>query len=125
MTYTLDKASLLYVPPLVYLFWVFILVPTVGFLMNPKDVIDSLKGKHISFLKPILFSGLGYIFYNICTFYAYTVGGEVGRIDAINNSQVFLIILFEYFALKHSKGMARKLVTAVIAYAGVLILGLF
>ncbi len=125
INYSLDKGALLHVNPLIYLFWVFILVAIAGFILGPKDVITSVKGKRISFLKPILFSGLGYVVYNLCTFYAYTYGGEVGRIDAINNSQVFLIILFEYIVLKHTTDMKRKLITALVAYIGIVILGLF
>lgn len=124
INYTLDKGSLMYVHPLVYLFWVFLFVALLGFLLGPRDVLSCLKGKNFTILKPIIASGFGYVLYNVCTFFAYTYGGEVGRIDAINNSQVFLIILFEYFILKHSKGMGRKLLTAAIAYTGVVILGL-
>ncbi len=125
VTYTLDKSIMIFVPPLVYIFWTFFFVSIVQFLMGPRDVLSSLKDKNLNSYKPILFSSLGYVMYNFLTFTAYNYGGEVGRIDAINNSQVFLIILFEYFILKHTKGMKRKIITAAIAYSGVIILGLF
>lgn len=125
VTYTLDKSITQFVPPLIYILWTFFFVSVVEFLMGPREVLKSLKGKPFLFFKPILLSSLGYGIYNFLTFTAYNFGGEVGRIDAINNSQVFLIILFEYFILRHTKGMKRKLITAAIAYTGVVTLGLF
>ncbi len=53
---------------------------------------------------------------------SYGRGGEVGRIDAINNSQVVLIILFEYFILKHTKGTFKKIFAAVLVVLGIYIL---
>ncbi len=125
ITYTLDKSILLHVPAIIYIFWAFFLVSLFGFLFNPRNVLHSLKGKQITAFKPIVFSGFGYFLYNFFTFTAYKLGGEVGRIDAINNSQVFLIILFEFLILKHKTSFKRKLLTAVIAYIGVFILGAY
>lgn len=124
VAYTLDKSISLKVDPLIYIFWAFFLVALFGFLFNPKDVLSSVRGRTFSDYKPIIFSGFGYFFYNLSTFFAYRFGGEVGKIDAINNSQVFLIILFEFFILKHTKSIVLKLSTAVIAAIGVIILGM-
>ena len=123
--YTIDKSILQTINPLVYILWAFFLVSLWGFLFNPKQVISSVKSKPMSALIPVVISGVGYFLYNFFTFSAYRLGGEVGRIDAINNSQVFLIILFEYFVLNHSSSIKRKLITAVIAYAGVFLLGFY
>lgn len=123
ITYTVDKSIVVQINPIIYIFWAFFLVSVFGFLFKPTEVISSIKGKRISDFKLIFISGVGYFLYNFLTFTAYVFGGEVGRIDAINNSQVFLIILFEYFILKHKSSIIRKLVTAMIAFIGVLILG--
>ncbi|MBI2414590.1 EamA family transporter [candidate division WWE3 bacterium] len=123
LSYTLDKRVIFDVHPAIYLFWVCLLVALFGFLINSKVVVESIKSARFFHYKPIVLSGVGYLIYNFCTFMAYSVGGEVGRIDAINNSQVFLIILFEYFIYKHKDGVARKFITAGIAFSGVLILG--
>ncbi len=125
VTYSLDKSILITgIHPLIYVFWAFMLVPVFGFLFSIKEVITNLQGKKLTDFKSIYISGFGYFIYNLCTFFAYRLGGEVGRIDAINNSQIFLIILFEYFILKHQDALLRKIVTAAIAYTGVVILGL-
>lgn len=123
ITYTLDKKILLDIHPLIYIFWAFLLISLWGFVMYSRSVISSMKGKKLSLYKPILFSGAGYFLYNLFAFNAYRAGGEVGRVDAINNSQIFLIILFEYFVLKNTKGTFRKAFSAALAVLGVFILG--
>lgn len=123
ISYTLDKSIVSNINPIVYIFWAFFLVALFGFLLNPKEVILSVRGKTLSAFKAILFSGVGYFLYNLLTFNAYVLGGEVGRIDAINNTQIFLIILFEYLILKQKESLGRKLLTALIAFAGILLLG--
>jgi len=124
ITYTIDKSVVAEIEPLIYIFWAFILVSLLGFLFNPRDVINSVRGKSFNSFLPIFVSGLGYFLYNLFTFTAYKLGGEVGKIDAINNSQVFLIILFEFFVLKNTKSVWLKLSTAIIAATGVILLGL-
>ncbi len=121
--YALDKSIVADIHPLVYIFWSFAMIAVWGFILGGKSVVGSLKGKELSSLKPIAISGVGYFLYNFFTFTAYTFGGEVGRVDAINNAQIFLIIIFEFFILKHTKGTARKLLSAGLAIAGILILG--
>ncbi len=89
-----------------------------------SSVINDIKTASLRSFKPIVISGIGYFLYNLATFFAYTYGGEVGRVDAINNSQVFLIILVEFFIFKQKDGLMRKLITAAVALTGVFILGL-
>lgn len=123
IAYTLDKSIATTVHPLVYL-WVGYFLTALGiFLSGPKDVVKSASGKPFKVFWPVIVSGLAYFFHNGSTLLAYNFGGEVGRIDAINNTQVFLIILFEFFILKEKSALAKKLVTAAIAFAGVVILG--
>lgn len=123
ITYTFDKMVILEIHPIVYLFWSYLFVVFLSYVQAPKAVNSAIKSLRIVDIRNVLISGAGYFVFNICTFFAYSVGGEVGRVDAINNTQVFLIILAEYFILKQRDGMVRKLVTACIAIAGVFILG--
>ena len=123
ITYTIDKFVVLNSHPLIYMFWAFLFVAIFGFLISPRSVIRSTKASKANDFKPVLLSGVGYLFYNLFTFSAYSMGGEVGRVDAINNSQVFIVILVEYFIFKHTKGTVRKLLTAIVAGIGVAILG--
>ncbi len=124
IVYTLEKDIMSHVHPLAYLFWAFLMIVVWGVIFGGKEVIRSVKGKGLRSYVPIVASGFGYLLFNMLTYFAYTFGGEVGRVDAINNSQVFLIILFEFFVLKHTEGTARKLTSAAMAILGVIILGL-
>lgn len=121
--FTLDKYIVLQIHPLIYIFWASGFLSIFGFILKPKDIIKTINTSHVQVYKVLTFSAVGYFLYNLATFTAYTIGGEVGRVDAINNSQVFLVILFEYFILKRTGGTFRKIITAIVALAGVYILG--
>ena len=123
IVYTLDKGIVFHVNPLIYIMWTFVLISFWAFLLKPKEIISAVNIKKITNFKFILISAFFYFIFNIATFNPYVFGGEVGKIDAINNSQVFLIILFEFFILKHRQSIGRKLITAVIAYSGIVLLG--
>ncbi len=125
ITYTFDKIIVTDINPVIYVFWAFSLVSLFGFLLYRKTVITTLKKTKFKNYYPIIISGTGYFLYNLFTFNAYVAGGEVGRVDAINNSQIFLIILVEYFVFKHKQSIGRKLMAAGIAFTGVFILGFF
>lgn len=123
--FTLDKSILQSVSTPVYMFWTFLGASLFGFLFHPKSVLTSLKGKGFEAYRLIIVSGLCYFAYNALTFTAYTIGGEVGKVDAINNTTVFWIILFEYFILMHKVSIKKKLAAAILAYIGVALLGFF
>lgn len=125
LTYSLDKFIVNKIEPLIYIFWGFIFVSLFAFIQSPRKIYKEVKASNIRDYAPIFISGVGYFIYNICTFYAYRLGGEVGKIDAINNSQIFLIILFEYIIFKHTQGVFRKIAFALIAFIGIFILGNF
>lgn len=121
--YFLDKSIVLEIHPLIYIFWSFLMISVWGFIFNIKDFIDSVKIKKINDYKFIIFSAIGYFLFNLFTFMSYSYGGEVGRVDAINNSQIFLVILFEFLILRQKEGLARKIFTSLLAVVGVCILG--
>jgi len=123
MTYTIDKFVVKDITPLVYLFWSFLLTSIIVISFNTKRILKHASNLREEGIKYLFLSAFGYMIYNLCTFIAYTKGGEVGRVDAINNAQVFSIILFEYIFLKQRKDIWKKLITATIAFAGILLLG--
>jgi drug/metabolite transporter (DMT)-like permease len=123
ISYTLDKSIVTQINPLLYIFVGFLLSAITSFLFGPFKVIDSIKNKPLKSFRPIVLSGLGYFLFNLFTYLSYLYGGEVGRVDAINNTSVFLIILFEFFVLKETTSLGKKIITALIAFAGVAVLG--
>lgn len=122
--YTLDKAAVLNINPLLYLGITTGLMAIIQIIIAPKTIIDTLKNTNILATKFLLASSLFYILYNSVTFYSYTYGGEVGKIDALNNSQVFLIIFLEMIFLKQKDELLRKFFAASLMIIGVLILGM-
>lgn len=124
VSYVIDKSIILNIDPIIYMFWIFLFISIWSFLFDIKGACNLLKIKSMDSYWSIVISGIGYFLFNLFTFSAYKIGGEVGRIDAINNSQIFLIILFEFFILKHTKGTARKIFSAGLAILGIFILGL-
>lgn len=124
-TYSLDKLIVADIQPIIYMFWSFFIASMLLYITSFKETTKELKKFTKNNFKPIIVSACGYFIYNFCTFTAYTVGGEVGRVDAINNSQIFLIIMFEYLILKQKDDLWRKILTAAIAFTGVYILGYF
>lgn len=121
--FTLDKSITMHVEPVVYVFWSFILVAIFGFLLRPREVVKSVREVGYHGLTPIVISGVGYFLYNILTFSAYRAGGDVGSVDAINNTVVFLVIGFEFLIMRRRHSLWRKLLTALLACLGVAMLG--
>lgn len=122
--YIFDKQIVLQVGPLVYMFWVFFLAGVWGFLFSPRLVMSTLQKTERNNYLLIVFSGITYFIFNILCFSAYIFGGEVGKIDAINNTQTFFIILVEYFIFRNTLSVKRKIWSAVIAYIGVILLAI-
>jgi drug/metabolite transporter (DMT)-like permease len=125
VVYGFDKFFVIKTHPLIYMFWAFLLIAVFGTLLGPITVFSDIKGRKLSDFKPILLSGFGYSLFNLFTFFSYKMGGEIGRVDAINNAQTFIIIGVEFLVFKNTKGLARKVITALVAFSGVLILGFY
>ncbi|MEK7646509.1 MAG: EamA family transporter [Patescibacteria group bacterium] len=123
--FVIDKGTVATITPAVYVFWLFLLSAFLCFMSNPKEVVVSIRNESFPTFKIIILTNICFLLYNLLTYTAYTAGGEVGKVDAINSSQIFLIILFEYFILKHKGSIGRKLLAATIAFAGVLIIGVY
>jgi drug/metabolite transporter (DMT)-like permease len=122
VTYVLDKKIVLATHPVTYMVWAFLLVALCGALQDSRGTLRALKLVTRRDLAAVAASGLGYFVYNFCTFSAYAAGGEVGRVDAINNSQVFLIISVEYLLYRQRTGVTRKVLCALLAFLGLLLL---
>lgn len=123
LMYICDKWFVLQIDPLLYLFWSVFFTTIFLFFLNLNHISKTVPKLKVRDLRLIVISGVAYITYNLLTFLAYINGGEVGVVDAINNSQIFLIILFELFILKQKQSVLRKIVSFLIALIGIYILG--
>lgn len=120
----LSKDLLSSINSITFMFLIYFLGAMTAFILGPKKSLDSLSLVFSKSFWPYLIAASGYFLYNLFTFLAYTSGGEVGKVDAINNVQIFLIVLFEFFILKQTDSTFRKLITAVVAFTGMIVLGL-
>jgi uncharacterized membrane protein len=92
-------------------------------VLSGKKIIKESKQITKNSYKTILISAIAFTAFNKFTYMAYNQGGEVGRVDAINNTAIFLILLFEIFILKDTKNLKKKVLASILSVSGVLILG--
>lgn len=83
---------------------------------------EAKKLKPKNFLPMLSAATFGTLF-NLFTFKAYSLGGHVGAIDALNTSSVFLVIAFEMFLLRDRKNLRKKVIASTIAFLGIVTLG--
>lgn len=119
----INKDVLFTLNPIVYIFCSCLIGVIITFLLRPIKILQCFATNNNSWIIPSIVAGSAYFLYNFLTFLAYTYGGDVGKMDAINNAQIFLIVIFEFFVLKHTDSITRKFITATIAFVGITILG--
>ncbi len=124
IAFTLDKGFSLEFTPHIYQVLFAFSIGIVGLLYRGKIIVKDLRRIEPNTIKVVFISALTFFIWNKLNFVAYTVGGEVGRIDSINNAVVFIIILLEVFLLKDKSNLHKKIISAAIALAGISILGI-
>lgn len=123
VAYTLDKTLVLDLNPHYYHIFFAASIAFASLLYRGQVILrDIPKLKRRNYII-MFFSALFFFFYNKFTFLSYSTGGEVGKIDAINNSAIFLVIVLEIILLKDKSNFKRKIVAAILAVSGVFILG--
>ncbi len=122
IAFTIDKSFVTSINPLFYLPLFCLTTGIMGLVFRPKVILSELKSIRPTTLKSISMAAIFGTSFNTFTFLAYKFGAEVGRVDAINNSMVFLVIILEFFLLKEKSNLVRKFIAATIAITGVAIL---
>ncbi|MCA9381260.1 EamA family transporter [Candidatus Dojkabacteria bacterium] len=116
IAYSIDKALVLQLNPYTYLFLFALSIAVTSLIFRPKKIINDLTKKaKLGNYKVMLLAGLSFSIFNLFTFRAYSAGGHVGVIDAINNTSVFGILLIEYFFFNERKNILKKIIAAMIA----------
>ncbi len=122
MAYTADKYFVLSSSPDFYQIALCFSVGMASFIFRPKQIIAEL-GKFQKKLIPSIISSVVFFFlYQKFLLKALSIGGEVGRIDVLNNTTIFIIILLEVFLLKERKDLKKKILAAVVATIGATVL---
>ena len=124
IAFTLDKAFSVSMDPNIYqvMFTSSIIIATFAF--RGKMVIKDLKAIKLKNILLALIPGVTFFIFNKADLVAYSVGGEVGKIQAINSTSLFVIILIELLLLMDRKGVAKKLLVSVMVITGVVLLSL-
>ncbi len=93
-------------------------------LFSGKQIAKEIKKIDKTLFSSILLSTIAYTIFNKFTYLAYFAGGEVGKVDAINNAAVLVIIILEILLLKDRSDLKKKIIAALLTVTGVAILGL-
>lgn len=125
VAYTIDKKFSIQLNPHTYQVLYTGTVTLVSLVFAGKQIVTESKTIHKKTLQVMFFSALAFFAWNKLNFMAYTLGGEVGKIDSINNTTIFVIILLEIIILKDKTQLKKKILTALIAGSGVFLLGFF
>jgi drug/metabolite transporter (DMT)-like permease len=124
IAYTADKYFVISTSPDLYQIFLCFSVGMASFVFRPHQIIREL-GKFQKYLIPSITSSVIFFFlYQKFLFWAISIGGEVGRIDVLNNTTIFIIIFLEFVFLKDKSNLQKKILAALIAFTGATILAL-
>jgi drug/metabolite transporter (DMT)-like permease len=120
VAFTVDKSFIMSsIYPMMYVGLMGLSVAFVSFLIGHRTIIKEAKGLAIKDFYPMVSSSIFGVLFNAFTLFAYFYGGDVGKLDAMNNSMVFIVILFEILVFKDSKDLKKKILAAIIAFIGI------
>ncbi|MFC1780347.1 EamA family transporter [Patescibacteria group bacterium] len=122
VAFTLDKSLVLKSSPFIYVSILCFSVALVSIVLKPRMIISDTRRMKLNNFLPMLSSALFGTLFNSFTFMAYANSGSVGAVDAMNNSSIFLVIIFEIFFLKDKSNLGRKIFGAILVTLGVILL---
>jgi len=116
IAFTIDKSFVIAtMHPAMYLglfcYAVAIVSLVAGYKTIKSDAIGLVPRDFLPMISSAFFGAL----FNLFTFFAYTNGADVGKVDAMNNSVVFFVILFEILLFKDKTNLLKKVIAASIA----------
>lgn len=122
VAYTSDKYFVLTSSPDFYQIMLCFSVGMASFIFRPKQIISELRLFQKKLIPSIVSSVVFFFLYQKFLLQALSIGGEVGKIDVLNNTTIFVVILLEVFLLKERKNLKKKIFAAVVATVGATIL---
>lgn len=123
-TFSLDKSFAININPFFYVALMCFSVGLVSFILKAKHIYSDLVRMKLRDFFPIFSTSFFGTLFNAFTFLSYSRGGNVGVVDALNNSNIFLVILLEVFILKDRSNLTKKLIASTIVVLGVVLLSL-
>lgn len=122
--YTFDKHFVVTTSPDFYQMYLCFAVGIASFIFSPKKIVSELSQFSSNLIFSILSSIVFFFLYQKFYFLAYNRGGEVGRIDVLNNTTIFIVIFLEFILLKEKSDLTKKIIGAIFATIGVTLLAL-
>lgn len=119
IAYTLDKSFAIKLSPAMYVSILSLSVAFVSILLKGKSIVNEARPLKLHNFYPIFAAATFGILFNFFTFSSYNTGGNVGVVDAMNNSSVFIVILFEILLLKDRTNLSKKLLAACFVGVGI------
>lgn len=124
VAFTIDKSMVTAMSPFMYLGLMCLSVAIVSAITSFKLIIKETKGLVAKNFIPMVSSASFGSAFNLFTFFAYKNGANVGIADAVNNTVVFVVILLEILLLKDKTNLFRKLLCALVAVSGAILISL-
>ena len=121
----LDKYFGLNVDFFIFRFLYSVVNMVIFFMIDMNEMAEGHKAfneKPKKLIIPLLVVSFLYFAYALAYMAAYKNGAEAGKVDAINNIGVFVVIALEAFILKDKTNLLKKIVSAIICVIGVSLL---
>jgi drug/metabolite transporter (DMT)-like permease len=121
----LDKYFGLNVDFFIFRFLYSIVNMIIFFMIDINEMAEGHKAfneKPKKLIIPLIVVSFLYFAYSFAYMAAYKNGAEAGKVDAINNIGVFVVIALEAFILKDKTNLLKKIVSAIICVIGVSLL---
>jgi drug/metabolite transporter (DMT)-like permease len=122
VAFTLDKSFVLKASPMIYVSILSFSIALVSLAVSAKHIIGEAKHFKLKNYLPMFLVSIFGTCFNFFMFMAYNQGGQVGIVDALEKSSVFMIIVIEVFLLKDRSHLLKKIIGSCIAIIGVYLL---
>lgn len=124
IAYTTDKYFVITTSPDFYQIALCFSVGMASLIFRPKQIVTEMKLFQAKLIPSILSAIFFFFLYQKFLFKAISIGAEVGRIDVLNNTTVFVVIFLEVFLLKERHNLPKKIIAAIIATIGATLLAI-
>ncbi len=91
-------------------------------LFSPKSIYNLGYFAHSKVVRNLIICSLFYSLSAITIFTAYKLGGQASIISSIQQTNIIFTVIFGYLVLKEKDKLANKIVGALLAFLGVMLL---
>lgn len=122
IAYNIDKSFAVSINPQLYLPLFCLVTGLTTLVFRRRVVFKEIPKISPKTYKTFLVSSIFGVAFNTFTLLSYSHSGEVGRIDAINNFAIILVIILEMLILKNRQNVFQKIIAAIVGIIGLTLL---